>query len=398
MKPFEMKIPVGVSEIMKTFELRGFQAFLVGGCVRDTLLGLTPHDFDVATNAPLEQTRQLFPKILAVGEQFGILVVLCKDGSSVEVACFRQEHGTADGRHPENVAFVTDIISDLARRDFTINAMALDLRGNLLDPFGGLEALKHQVIQTVGVPSLRFEEDFLRILRGFRFSAKLGFAIEAETLKAAIALSASLENVSKERIGQEITKLLAAEAPGKTFKLMLDAGIFEKILPELQHQAVKQPAFSSELAALLDRASPSLRLGVLAFLSKNEVIGEQLKASLKLANAEVALLKNTSLALTLLASEQPSEFLVRRLLNKTSKQMGTLLISSDLCDENVRALLEKVLASGACTSLPDLKINGDDLLVAGFKGPEIGKKLKEILAFVLENPEQNERKKLLARL
>jgi len=398
MKSFEMQIPVGVAEIMKTFELQGFQAFLVGGCVRDTLLGLTPHDFDVATNAPLEQTKQLFPKTLAVGEQFGILVVVCEDGSSVEVACFRQEHGTTDGRHPENVAFVTDIVSDLARRDFTINAMALDLRGNLIDPFGGLEALKHQVIQTVGSPLLRFEEDFLRILRGFRFSAKLGFSLEAETLKAAIALSASLENVSKERIGQEITKLLAAEAPGKTFKLMLDFGIFEKILPELQHQVVKKPAFSSELASLLDRASPSLRLGSLAFLAGKEVSGEKLKASLKLANAEVALLKNTSLALTLLASEQPSEFLVRRLLNKTSKQMGALLISSKLCDENVRLLIEKVLASGACTSLTDLKINGDDLLVAGFKGPEIGKKLKEILAFVLENPEQNERKKLLARL
>lgn len=398
MKPFEMKIPVGVAGIMKTLELQGFQAFLVGGCVRDTLLGLTPHDFDVATNAPLEQTKRLFPKTIAVGEQFGITVVVCEDGSSIEVACFRQEHGTSDGRHPETVAFVVDVVDDLARRDFTINAMALDLRGNLIDPFGGLEALEHKIIQTVGSPLLRFEEDFLRILRCFRFSAKLGFSIEAETLEAAITLATSLESVSKERIGQEITKLLFSEVPGKTFKLMLDFGIFEKILPELQNLATKKAAFSSELATLLDRASPPLRLGVLAFLAGKEVSGEQLKASLKLANAEVALLKNTSLALTLLASEEISEISVRRMLNKTSKQMGVLLISSDLCPENVRRLIQKVLARGDCTSLADLALKGDDLLAAGFKGPAIGKKLKEILAFVLENPEQNERKKLLAML
>lgn len=398
MKPFEMKIPVGVAEIMKTLELQGFQAFLVGGCVRDTLLGLTPHDFDVATNAPLEQTKQLFPKTIAVGEQFGITVVVCEDGSSVEVACFRQEHGTTDGRHPENVAFVTDVTIDLSRRDFTINAMALDLRGNLIDPFGGLEALKHQVIQTVGSPLLRFEEDFLRILRCFRFSAKLGFSIEPATLQAAITLAPALESVSQERIGQEITKLLSSEAPGKIFKLMLDFGIFGKILPELQQHAGKKVTFSSELAALLDRTSPSLRLGVLAFFTGNEVSGECLKARLKLANAEVTLIKNTSLALSLLAAEKISELSIRRMLNKTSKKMAVMLISCDLCDENVSALIQKVLSSGACTSLTELKINGDDLLAAGFKGTEIGKKLKEILAFVLENPGQNERKNLLAML
>jgi tRNA nucleotidyltransferase (CCA-adding enzyme) len=398
MKPFAMKIPVGVAEIMKTLEFQGFQAFLVGGCVRDTLLGLTPHDFDVATNAPLEQTKRLFPKTIAIGEQFGITVVVCEDGSSVEVACFRQEHGTADGRHPENVAFVADVTIDLSRRDFTINAMALDLRGNLIDPFGGAEALEQQIIQTVGSPLLRFEEDFLRILRCFRFSAKLGFSIEAATLQAAITLATSLESVSKERIGQEINKLLSSAAPGKTFKLMLDAGIFEKILPELQQLAVKKVAFSSDLAALLDHASPSLRLGVLAFLTGNVVSGEQLKASLKLANAEVALIKNTSLALTLLAAEETSEFSIRRMLSKTSKKLAVLLISCDICNKNVRTLIQKVLDKGACTSLVELKINGDDLLAAGFKGPEIGKKLKEILVFVLENPEQNERKNLLAML
>jgi hypothetical protein len=179
---------------------------------------------------------------------------------------------------------------------------------------------------------------------------------------------------------------------------MLDVGIFCKILPALQDFAKKNSGFSATLSPLLDSAPSLLRLGIVAFLTGNKMSGDLLKTSMKLSNEEARLIKNTSLALSLLSSGGSSEFSARCMISRTSKELATLMVSSDLCDMAARQSIRTVLARGDCTSLADLRIKGEDVLAAGFKGTEVGRELKRLLASVLKNPEKNTRKNLLEML
>ncbi|MBO5821752.1 MAG: CCA tRNA nucleotidyltransferase [Lentisphaeria bacterium] len=226
----------------------GFRSALVGGAVRDLLLGRTPSDFDLVTTARPEELQKIFPEAKLVGASFGVVIVR-QNGIDMEVATARSERSYLDGRHPENISYTTDFSLDAQRRDFTVNAMMYDLeRDELLDYTNGVEDLKRGILRTVGDPAARFKEDYLRILRAVRFAAKLGFALDAE-LEAALKTYAELVNeLSCERIFAELDMMLTGKCPARAVKLMEDTGILAHILPEVAilRNVTQPPQFHPE--------------------------------------------------------------------------------------------------------------------------------------------------------
>src|ERR1039457_1893687 len=245
------------SLIVQTLRQRGFQAYLVGGCVRDLLLGREPKDYDVATNATPEQVMGIFPETYAVGAQFGVVLVpaperdapsvVSGEGSSksfaVEVATFRSDIGYSDGRHPDEVRFSLDPREDVARRDFTINGMLLDpVSGDVLDFVGGQEDLKAGVIRTIGDPEQRFGEDKLRMLRAVRFAARFEYTIDPATFAAMQELAQQIQVVSRERVRDELTRMLTEGHARRAFLLLDESGLLKPVLPEISvMKGVEQP-------------------------------------------------------------------------------------------------------------------------------------------------------------
>ena len=230
-----IRMDEGAAELLDTLHRAGYAAYVVGGCVRDSLLGLTPHDWDLCTSALPQQVMELFgaQRCIPTGLQHGTVTVK-QSGALYEITTFRTEGIYTDGRHPDEVHFVPDVREDLARRDLTINAMAYNEKEGLVDPFGGQADLQSGIVRAVGVPRQRFTEDALRILRLYRFAARFGFAIDPPTAQAAQELCAHLDCVSVERIEEELAKLLSAPAPAA----YLDKKILLVILPELSSEAL----------------------------------------------------------------------------------------------------------------------------------------------------------------
>ena len=230
-----IRMDEGAAELLDTLHRAGYAAYVVGGCVRDSLLGLTPHDWDLCTSALPQQVMELFgaQRCIPTGLQHGTVTVK-QSGALYEITTFRTEGTYTDGRHPDEVHFVPDVREDLARRDFTINAMAYNEKEGLVDPFGGQADLQSGIVRAVGVPRQRFTEDALRILRLYRFAARFGFAIDPPTAQAAQELCAHLDCVSVERIEEELAKLLSAPAPAA----YLDEKILGVVLPELSPEAL----------------------------------------------------------------------------------------------------------------------------------------------------------------
>jgi len=240
------------TSIVQTLRQHGFQAYLVGGCVRDLLLGREPKDYDVATNATPPQVMGIFPETYAVGEQFGVVLVPLPRGSvagnvctshAVEVATFRSDLGYSDGRHPDEVRFSSDPREDVARRDFTINGMLLDpVTGEVLDFVGGRKDLEAGIIRTIGDPEQRFAEDKLRMLRAVRFAARFEYTIEAETFAAMQKLSQQIQVVSRERVRDELTRMLTEGHGRRAFLLLDQSGLLQHVLPEISAmKGVEQP-------------------------------------------------------------------------------------------------------------------------------------------------------------
>jgi len=229
-------------QVSRRLRERGFQALFVGGCVRDLVLGREPADFDVATDATPDQVLALFPNSLAVGAQFGVVVVV--DGEHrVEVATFRSDVGYSDGRHPDRVAYARNAQEDVQRRDFTINGLLMNPEsGEILDYVGGRADLKTGLIRAIGEPSRRFAEDKLRMMRAVRFAARFGYAIEAGTLAAIRHHAAEVPRISAERLREELTKLLTEGAARRGFELLDETGLLEQVLPEVSRmKGVEQP-------------------------------------------------------------------------------------------------------------------------------------------------------------
>lgn len=267
-------------QICGTLRAAGYQAYLVGGCVRDILLKREPADYDVATNAAPERVEQIFPNSLTVGAQFGVVVVTSEthEGTrlQVEVATFRSDVGYSDGRHPDAVVYTKSAEEDVKRRDFTINGLLLDPQTNeVLDYVGGREDLRAGIIRAIGLPEERFREDKLRMLRAVRFAARFGYTIEPETLRAIQKLASEITQVSAERVRDELTKLLTEGFARRGFELLDDTGLLPQVLPEISRmKGVEQPPqFHPEgdvwihtrmmLEGLKPGGSPTLAWGVL---------------------------------------------------------------------------------------------------------------------------------------
>ncbi|MGN1084903.1 MAG: CCA tRNA nucleotidyltransferase [Lachnospiraceae bacterium] len=450
----KIELPKKVKLILDKLQENGYEAYAVGGCVRDAMLGREPQDWDITTSALPRQVKELFRRTVDTGIQHGTVTVLLeKEG--FEVTTYRVDGKYEDGRHPTEVLFTASLAEDLKRRDFTINAMAYNETDGLVDLFHGAKDLEEGRIRCVGNAKERFSEDALRILRAFRFSAQLDFSIEEETLQAAGELAGTLRKISAERIYAELLKLLTSKHPERLFSAY-ECGITSVILPEFdrmcetpQHHAAhdanvglhslatvcftgRQSEYAGgegyraeefgrlRLAALFhDIGKPDCRTTDEAgtdHFHGHAVRGAELaKGVLRRLKADNATIDTVS---RLVRWHDypfvPEERALRRAMYQIGADLFPLLFELRHADllahaepyrtdgpENLKKTWEVVLGIKSreeCTSLKELAVNGSDLIAAGFQpGRELGAVLEQLLLLVLEEPEKNTREELLRR-
>lgn len=390
----------GAVALLTRLHAAGHAAYAVGGCVRDSLLGQTPHDWDLCTSATPEQVLELFGEAhcIPTGLQHGTVTVK-HGGELYEITTFRTEGSYSDGRHPDHVAFVPDVKEDLARRDFTINAMAYNAEEGLIDPFGGQNDLAVGIVRAVGEPQRRFEEDALRILRLYRFAARFSFAIDPATGQAARALCRHLDCVSEERIAEELSRLLAAPAPGA----YLEAEVLAVIFPELD--AAELP----ESRRILDALEPGMEHVPVRLAALLCPLGEAgARAALKRLKCSNALTGTVATLVREAAAEMPGAALTltaRRFLSRYD--LATITDLTALCSarhpeqaEAFAALQQeaaRLVETNACCRINQLAVNGRDLMDAGIRpGPGLRRVLDALLEQVLTGQLPNEKAALLA--
>ncbi|MBQ9142089.1 MAG: HD domain-containing protein [Lachnospiraceae bacterium] len=436
-------LPEKVKFIIDTITEAGFEAFAVGGCIRDSILGREPNDWDITTSAKPEQVKALFRRTIDTGIAHGtVTVMLEKEG--FEVTTYRIDGEYEDSRHPKEVTFTSNLVEDLKRRDFTINAFAYNDTVGLVDAFEGLKDIDNGVIRCVGKAEERFSEDALRILRAIRFSAQLGYEIEASTKAAITTLAGNLRHISAERIQVELTKLLVSSHPDY-LRIAYDTGVTSVILPEFDdcmetpqnhphhcynvgehtlHSLKEVPATKElRLAMLLhDIGKPVVMTtdeeGITHFHGHQTVGAEMAKEILKRLRYD-----NDTLSMVTSLVEfhdygngvNPNSRTVRRAVNKIGEDIipalflvrrADVLAQSMYQREEKLAILEKwqalfaeIHAKKQCVSLKTLAVTGSDLIALGMKpGKEMGQVLKELLDHVLDHPEDNVKEILLARV
>ena len=394
-----IRMDEGAAELLDTLHRAGYAAYVVGGCVRDSLLGLTPHDWDLCTSALPQQGMELFgeEKCIPTGLQHGTVTVK-QGGGLYEITTFRTEGAYTDGRHPDEVHFVPDVREDLARRDFTINAMAYNEKEGLVDPFGGQTDLQSGILRAVGVPHQRFTEDALRILRLYRFAARFGFSIDPPTAQAAQELCAHLDCVSVERIEEELAKLLSAPAPAA----YLDEKILGVVLPELSPEAL---AAAKPVVDACPAGAENLPIRLAALLLSLSEDG--IRRTLKRLRCSNALIEEAAVLVREAVPGVPVSLNIyaRRLLGKYNlctvqrlAALGTALQPEHAADfAALSELAEQLDADGVCCRVSQLAVNGRDLMAAGVPaGPGIRKVLEALLDGVIREEYPNERQALLA--
>lgn len=432
-----MFLPENIQNCIDLLENAGFAAYAVGGCVRDACLGLTPHDYDLCTNALPEQTEAVFRdyRLVLAGEKHGTVTVIT-GGGPVEITTFRTEGGYRDNRHPDWVKFVPDIEGDLARRDFTINAMAYSPKRGFSDPFGGREDLKNHILRSVGDPVSRFREDSLRILRGVRFAARFGLTPEENTLNAMLSQRHLMEHLARERVFDELCKLLLA---AKAEDITRFARILAAVIPELapmigfdQHSPHHAYDLITHTAYVVEGVPATLPLRWAALLHDTgkvttftrdatgrghfyghardsaamaDTILLRLKAPTALREEVVTLIGRHMTRL------QPERKWLRRQVSKFGFPMVEAMLSLQEADmgskgtgeddgsavfSEVRELLAELKAEDACLGLKDLAVNGNDLMALGYRGKAIGTCLNALLEQVVDERLPNEKKALLA--
>ena len=431
----KLTLDPGAAALLDTLHAAGYAAYAVGGCVRDSLLGRTAHDWDLCTSALPQQVMELFgaEQCIPTGLQHGT-VTIKYGGQLYETTTFRTEGSYTDGRHPDEVQFVPDVREDLARRDFTINAMAYNEAEGLVDPFGGQKDLQNGLLRAVGEPQQRFTEDALRILRLYRFAARFGFALDAATARAARQLAPHLDCISAERIQEELTKLLAAPQPGA----YLEPAVLAVVLPELTPAALEAakpvvdacPAGEKNLpvrwAALLGvlgetdtrRVLKRLRCsnacieetavlvretagkGVCRSFSEDRPLGWDPAAAGSRAGDGMARFVSEEKA-----SAHPGDIHIRRLLGRyglcTVERLCALcaaLHPQNAPDCALAAQRARQLeADGVCCRVSQLAVNGRDLMAAGIPaGPALRRVLEALLDGVIRAEYPNEKPALLA--
>ena len=435
-----IELPEKAKFIIETITKAGFEAYVVGGCVRDSILGRKPEDWDITTSAKPHQVKALFPRTIDTGIQHGTVTVML-DKEGFEVTTYRIDGKYEDSRHPREVTFTPNLTEDLKRRDFTINAMAYNEQIGLIDIFGGIQDIEKKVIRCVGDAKERFTEDALRIMRAIRFSAQLGYSIEEKTAEAIRQLAPNLQNISAERIQVELVKLLVSPHPDY-LRMAYDMGVTNVILPEFDrmmetpqnHPHHKYNVGEHTLHALLavpcDRI---LRLTMLLHdvgkpdtLSVDEegithfhghpTVGEELAKKilrrLKFDNDTIHTVTRLVRYHDYGNGVDPDMRIVRRGIQKVGEDIFPLLIPvrhADVCAQSDYKKTEKlelldkwehlyheIIAKNQCVSLKTMAITGSDLIALGMNpGKEIGSMLNGLLQMVIENPECNTREFLL---
>ena len=403
MIPKRIEMPVQVEEILGKLREHGYEAFAVGGCVRDAILGRIPGDWDITTSAHPEEVKQVFGHTIDTGLQHGTVTVM-RDHIGYEITTYRIDGEYEDGRHPKEVVFTAELREDLRRRDFTINAMAYSHETGIVDIFGGTEDLAARRIRCVGDAGERFTEDALRILRAVRFSAQLGFSIEEMTWQALCELAPSLVHVSKERVQVELTKTLLSDRPEYIWKTEA-AGLapyISKTFPEV-FAAWKERKRISGAAAHLP-AEKALRWAYFLAPAGEESCVRVLR-ELKMDNDTID--KAKILSRFAFTQIEPEEVSVRRAMSAMEDTVfdWLLLLQEVLMPERmdavemVRSLAKQIRERGDCIRLKTLAVTGKDLIQAGIQpGPALGKTLHLLFEKVLENPAWNEKDRLLTEV
>ncbi len=384
-----MELPPAVERMLEALDEAGIEAYLVGGCVRDHLLGLTPKDYDIAAAAPPERTGEALERagcrVYPTGIRHGTVTAVL-DGLAVELTAYRADGEYADHRHPGSVRFVSDIKQDVLRRDFTCNALAYHPQKGLVDHVGGLEDLRAGLLRCVGEPEARFEEDALRILRALRFSAALGFAIEKKTAEALIRKAPLLHGIARERVSAELQGLVCGKAAPEV--LTHFPGVLACCLPGLE------AATEADFAAMAERLralppEPVLRLCPLVRLCGPRA--EEALQALRLSARQEGALRLLLEEGDDLIEDMPA---LRRTLGRCGEERTRLL----LLWQGGRALplLREALEKGLCCSVHELHIRGGDLAALGLAGPAIGRTLNALLELVIRDEVPNKRESLLA--
>lgn len=432
-----MKLPDYVEICVRRLEQAGFAAYAVGGCVRDAFLGLEPHDYDLCTSASPAQTQAVFSdeKLVLAGLKHGTVGIVTERGV-VETTTFRTEGGYGDARHPDWVEFVTSVEEDLARRDFTVNAMAWSPVRGLADPFSGREDLERKILRAVGDPERRFREDALRILRGVRFAVRFGLTVEPETERAMFRLAPLMEKLARERVFEELCKLLPLVTAGDLIRF---APVLTAAIPELspmvgfdQHSPHHAYDIYTHTAHVVENTPADLALRWAALLHDTgkvltftrdetgrghfyghaqesaqiaDTVLRRLKAPTTLREQVVQLVK---LHMTRI---EPEKKAVRRWMGRLGIDMVDALLTFQAADMGskgtgkpseteqffrLKALVCEVKEEDACLSIRDLAVDGNDLMALGYQGKAIGDCLGSLLDAVLDERLPNDRGALLA--
>lgn len=385
----KIKLPPDAAFIIDRLRENGFEGHIVGGCVRDAIMGIPPHDYDITTSAQPEEVKKIFDHTFDTGIQHGtVTVVMNKE--NYEVTTFRVDGNYEDCRHPKEVSFTKDIHEDLLRRDFTMNAIAYNPYDGYTDIFGGAEDIKNKIIKGVGEPAERFREDALRMLRAVRFSAQLGFDIEPETKKALIENAQLIKNISAERIREELTKLLMSKHMDK-LPLLWETGLLKYISPRLYKSiSGKEDVVSEQISKSIKEPAVLFAL-LMQFVPPNEIKAET--ALYKFDNKTL----NHILCLNKLRNETVPEtnYEVRLLASKIGIEDSYLFYEfkkaqGDKKSSSAKEMLDAAVKNNDCMFIKDLKISGKDLISFGAKpGKEMGEILKTILASAIKNPKLN---------
>ena len=435
-----ISIPKHASDIIKTLSSHGYEAFVVGGCVRDSILGKEPADWDITTSALPEQVKALFPRTIDTGLKHGTVTIMM-DKIGYEVTTYRIDGTYEDHRRPNDVTFTSSLREDLMRRDFTINAMAYNEEKGLVDLFGGIQDLNDRIIRCVGNPTERFDEDALRMFRAVRFAGQLNFNIEKETLAAIEAQHAFLKDVSAERIQIELLKLLISGHP-EMIRAAYETGLTSVFLPEFDRMMETPQNNPHHIYSVGDHTihavetiapNPILRLTMLLHdIAKPETrstdengidhfyghaqIGEELTAKilrrLKFDNDTIRNVRR----LVLHHDDRPAttSSSVRRAANRIGADLFPLYLNVCRADilaqtketqepklqnlSEIESIYEQILEKQQCFTLKQLAVTGRDLIAEGIPaGPRLGEILEKLLEEVLEEPEKNEREWLMSR-
>lgn len=384
-----IQLPEDVKSIISTLETAGFEAYAVGGCVRDSLLGRTPNDWDITTNAKPLEVKALFRHTFDTGIQHGTITVLLHH-VGYEVTTYRIDGEYEDSRHPKEVTFTPDLREDLRRRDFTINAMAYNDRTGLVDCFEGKLDLEKRIIRCVGNPTERFTEDALRIMRAVRFSAQLGYQIDEATVAAIRELAPTLEKISVERVQEELSKLLTSAHPEK-MREVAEYGIARVALPGIR--------IDEEVIAALETTPQDKCLRLALLLKDSEEYGRVECRRLRYDNDTIR--KVTGLNRYVYEPIPADEESIRRLMNAVGEDLFPLLLEEQCAlgkdHTQTREIYQRILERGDCVSLKTLAVTGTDLIHEGFRpGRELGEILNALLDHVLRIPEDNTAEVLLA--